>query len=372
MIKVAYISDIQLFGVTAFGGIKASLKTIDMLKDFCEVDVYCLNGHKKTDRLKKSSFFNHSIVSSTVLAIKKALPYDFFAVSLKNRKHNYETLSILEKLHSNQYDIIILNSVFLFPFFDSEKHKIIIDSLDLMSDRQISFLKSGIKPWFKITEKEEMDVFSQIKGVLSIQEDEKEKIQPHNPNVVVFPRPWKINHKGTNYSENVLNKKKLVFVGGNSNFNIDALNWFIEHVLGSISEYYDLYVYGLVCSSITRKHNALHLIGEFESHDDVYSNSYLSINPIYYGSGLKTKNIESISYGVPVITTDVGIQGMQEFLNSGIYTMKDNSPSEWIDFLVDCEISEKAFTNDIDISQKILIFKFGRKSQLETLKKILN
>ncbi len=65
--------------------------------------------------------------------------------------------------------------------------------------------------------------------------------------------------------------------------------------------------------------------------DDI--NPYLSrcvalVAPIQYGSGIKIKIIEAMALGVPVITNQLGIEGLA--VRNGIEIIVCNEPNEYV------------------------------------------
>lgn len=59
---------------------------------------------------------------------------------------------------------------------------------------------------------------------------------------------------------------------------------------------------------------------------ELYENSRLVIVPLRYGAGIKGKVIEAFYNGVPVITTNIGIEGIQ---NSNDVAIIANSSEEF-------------------------------------------
>jgi glycosyltransferase involved in cell wall biosynthesis len=65
--------------------------------------------------------------------------------------------------------------------------------------------------------------------------------------------------------------------------------------------------------------DTVRVTGFVSSVQDVFDNSDIAVIPLFHGSGLKVKVLESLYAGVPVVTTDVGYEGFDGGENDGIY-----------------------------------------------------
>ena len=60
----------------------------------------------------------------------------------------------------------------------------------------------------------------------------------------------------------------------------------------------------------------VNLQGYIDNLEDAYKENHIIINPVFFGSGLKIKNVEALCYGKPLVTTSVGAQGIEEGSNN--------------------------------------------------------
>lgn len=109
-------------------------------------------------------------------------------------------------------------------------------------------------------------------------------------------------------------KIKLLFLGKMDWApNKDGLKWFLEDVWPEVNaDKFELQIVGSGDSSWGDelfKRPGIKFIGFAKDLEAVYANCDFSIIPIRYGSGTRIKVIESISKGVPIISTDMGVQG---------------------------------------------------------------
>ncbi len=131
--------------------------------------------------------------------------------------------------------------------------------------------------------------------------------------------------------------------------NRDGLKWFLEEVWPKVNHTkFELHIVGSGDSSWGTelfRQEGIKFFGFVKDLDAVYADCDFSIIPIRYGSGTRIKVIESISKGVPIVSTEMGVQGsgLTDFL-------KAESADEWISTLAGLErskgkeIAAKAFT----------------------------
>jgi polysaccharide biosynthesis protein PslH len=54
----------------------------------------------------------------------------------------------------------------------------------------------------------------------------------------------------------------------------------------------------------------VNLLGFVDNLSDIVSNCKLALMPVVFGTGIKTKVLDAMSFGLPVITNDVGSEGV--------------------------------------------------------------
>ncbi len=132
------------------------------------------------------------------------------------------------------------------------------------------------------------------------------------------------------FDYNGINSNYIVFIGSMYEPNIKALD-FINDIAGNID--IDFYIIGSVSSHKLRnkKKNVklLGLVPEDEK-NKILSNALFAINPVPTGSGRNLKMLDYISHGLPVITTEPGLNGYEQYnigktvIVSGINDFKNN------------------------------------------------
>jgi glycosyltransferase involved in cell wall biosynthesis len=84
-------------------------------------------------------------------------------------------------------------------------------------------------------------------------------------------------------------------------------------------------------------------IGEVESLTDYYNASAVSVVPLHHGSGTRLKILESMSFGVPVVSTSIGAEGIN--CDKEVHLLIADSPEDFADKIISLFENEKLFEN---------------------------
>ena len=111
--------------------------------------------------------------------------------------------------------------------------------------------------------------------------------------------------------EEKYNDKQLCYLGNMDYLpNQITLDYIISNILNKLSKDYKLLVIGK-CSNETKEkykqYNFVSFTQEVPSVEPYVKSSLCLLAPIQYGSGVKTKILEAMGFGVPVITTTIGL-----------------------------------------------------------------
>ena len=115
------------------------------------------------------------------------------------------------------------------------------------------------------------------------------------------------------------NRSGLIFIGGFGHTpNREGIYWFVESVLPYLKSAGFNHQISLVGTQVSRTDKAflesqgLTVLGNLKSLQEVYNKSLISICPLLSGRGMKGKIAEALSFGLPVVTTNIGIEGFGE------------------------------------------------------------
>lgn len=134
--------------------------------------------------------------------------------------------------------------------------------------------------------------------------------------------------------------KDLLFVGSTHHGpNKDGLIWFIDNILPVITKKIPSLVLNIVGGAPTdeiKKRAGKHvkLLGykTEEELSELYATSKISIAPLRYGAGIKGKVVDAIYHNTPVITTNIGAEGLD--LSHGCVSV-GNTEKEFAQLVID-------------------------------------
>lgn len=125
-----------------------------------------------------------------------------------------------------------------------------------------------------------------------------------------------------NIQYNAQDREGILFVGGFSHIpNIDAVLWFTHEVYPLIKQKADIPFY-IVGSNAPKEITELDgdgiIFKGFVSEEELkvlYKTCKIVVVPLRYGAGVKGKVVEALYNGIPIITTSIGAEGIEEIEN---------------------------------------------------------
>jgi polysaccharide pyruvyl transferase CsaB len=165
--------------------------------------------------------------------------------------------------------------------------------------------------------------------VLAITEDEKKAILAEAPEAAVKIVPN--IHEVVNNVRPFGKRKGLIFIGGFLHKpNEDAVVFFVEEILPLIRKILPDVTFVCVGSDPSERILALAsdgitVTGYVPDVSPIFENSRVFVSPLRYGAGMKGKIGQSMGYGLPVVTTTIGAEGIglvQKKLRSSPMTLE--------------------------------------------------
>jgi GT2 family glycosyltransferase/glycosyltransferase involved in cell wall biosynthesis len=127
-----------------------------------------------------------------------------------------------------------------------------------------------------------------------------------------------------------VNSQGLIFVGGFRHLpNLVGLQWFADSVLPLLSEMGFSAPIRIIGSGLTSQkktefeNKGLQILGGLDNIAEYYLQSRVAIVPLQNGAGRKGKIGEALSFGIPIVSTNVGVEGFINLDNSGIVIAND-------------------------------------------------
>lgn len=138
-----------------------------------------------------------------------------------------------------------------------------------------------------------------------------------------------------------LDSKNIMFYGAmGRDDNYECALWIIDHIMPSLPEYH-LFVVGGNPPHILKEREAdnITITGYVRDVSPYFENSLCFIAPLRTGAGIKVKILEAMSAGIPVLTNDIGIEGIPA--EDAISYIKCNNEKDYIEQI-------KTLHSDID------------------------
>jgi glycosyltransferase involved in cell wall biosynthesis len=133
-------------------------------------------------------------------------------------------------------------------------------------------------------------------------------------------------------------RKGLFFIGGFEHQpNIDAVQWFVKEVLPRVREAIPGVVFHVVGSKppdevMSLAGDAVNVVGYVPNPDPYFDGSRVFVSPLRYGAGMKGKIGQAMTYGLPVVTTSVGSEGLR--LVDGENALVADEPAAFADAVI--------------------------------------
>jgi len=197
----------------------------------------------------------------------------------------------------------------------------IIDTHDVMYLREQKFEAAGHRHRLSITREEEAKVLSQFDVVVAIQKNEERVLRDMLPEKV---KVITVGHSHEVSSEPLDLKAAtgIGYIGSGGPANVEAITSFLKNVWPNLSREWKaahpLLIAGSVVDELPESATSpaldptVQLLGRIDDLDVFYRQCRVVINPVSFGAGLKIKNVEALCRGIPLLTTPVGAEGLED------------------------------------------------------------
>lgn len=282
------------------------------------------------------------------------------------------------------YDTVLLSRPIVAPRYlpliryYSPQAKIIFDTVDLhyiRLSRQAEIentpgLVDTAEKWKVI----EFTLMQQSDSTLVVSEFEKSELKKELPEVDV--RIVSLIHElKTDAGKNFSSRNGVMFIGSYYHLpNKDGLIWFVEQVWPLVLKKLPKLKLTIIGSNMPKdlfgkKRSSIDIKGFVEDPSEFFETSRVFIAPLRFGAGIKGKILQAIEYGVPVVTTVVGAEGM--FLEDGKTAMVAKTEEEFADKILELYSNKTLWQRISKASQKVLIDHFSREVAKKELAKLV-
>ncbi len=289
------------------------------------------------------------------------------------------------KKYGNAYDLVIISRLSVVPSFIENVNlfysnaKIIYDTVDLSFSRvsmQASIEKNEeLALIAQQLKKIELGSIQRTNATLVVSSYEKKILASLLPNAkieIVSNIHTIKNSSGLSFSK----RKDLIFIGSfNHQPNVDAMIWFCNNIMPLIQKDMPDIKLKIIGSNPPKSIFALkspniEVLGYVEDVSSLFTKARIFIAPLRYGAGVKGKIGQAIEYGLPVVSTTLGVEGMH--LKNNEHCLVADSESDFskatIRLYHDKVLWEKISQN----SQEILVKYFSQETAKKNLLNLLN
>lgn len=179
------------------------------------------------------------------------------------------------------------------------------------------------------------------------------------------------NAETGNFSWNGNNKKTLLFCGPTCHYpNLEAIEWIANELSPALGNDIKIKIVGKGTSELSGRLNRSNIeyLGFISSEElkSLYQACSAFICPIIYGSGVKIKVTEALSYGTPIIATKESLEGL-DYINILPLIDRNNikQTKQNIETLLTDENKLKQYSNDL--IDKLKQYKEKNKNTLEEM-----
>ena len=221
--------------------------------------------------------------------------------------------------------------------FQDKSTTALLDTHDVQSNFTSCLKKNFGRVKNFVKEKDEIKIIKKFDYVLSVSHNDQEYFAKYLENGKhSCYLPVTTVKEGYSFFEKERHEKfSIGFLAGLSDFNLDAITWFVKNVFTKLPEpsKYVLNVYGSVCKGLdTYKADNIILHGFVKDPADIYKANDMMVNTTFQIGGIKIKCVESLYYNTPVLTTPMGARGLEGALaRGGLFSFSE--PNEFISFL---------------------------------------
>ena len=221
-----------------------------------------------------------------------------------------QSIQFKKIISENNYDYIIISYGYwhkLIDKIDKKNAKLIIDTHDFLTSQFQNNKKFNLGRYFET----EIKILNKFDEIFVISIDEKFTLSQF------IKKPIHIIAHGLP-AKNIIKNKEIdvIYVASDNEHNVAAAKWFFEKVYPLLTKNIKITVVGKITKYINDYENVTK-IGFINDLDDAYATSKIAICPMLSGTGLKIKVAEALSFGLPIVCNERGIDGLLNKTKNG-------------------------------------------------------
>lgn len=378
MIKFLSISSVVPFdGISHAGGktYNTYLKRL-ALEDGINIEVLAFSRKCELDKrdYKEYGIIDHTIISSGSISTNiihgildtwgKLTRYGKFYSFFKKQKILYE----LKKMNRNNElpDIIELEWTDM-VLLAKDIRMLFPHIIILGSEHDVTFLgayrrylneKGQNKALYKkyvLIKKMELDAISSCNIVMPHNKKDEELLISNGVSKSKVFTIVPYYHNMTNVKRININNDILFWGAMGRSENVEACQWFIDKVMPLLE---NINIRFVIAGNnppdelITQQNNKIIVTGFVKDETSLFENSMCFVCPLINGAGIKVKILEAMSSGIPVLTNEIGIEGIPA--KQGESYIHCSSPEEYAKAIV-CFYNDRNYIKTIGDSGKKMV-----------------
>jgi GT2 family glycosyltransferase len=241
------------------------------------------------------------------------------------------------KAHGDALDVVLMSrptttKKYLHLVKKYSRAKTIFDTVDLHYVREQRRLALEVQRWKNL----EFFLAEEADITLVVSPTEKQMLEDEefSHKIAVVSNIHSLEPCTNGFDE----RQGLMFIGSFSHPpNEEGIIWFIDYILPLIKKKIPGIHLTIVGNEPTERLLALAsesvtVTGYVEDVSEHFNNSKVFVSPLLHGAGVKGKIGQSFSYGLPVVTTSIGAEGMQ--LTDGLNVLISDSETAFADNVI--------------------------------------
>ncbi|HXB13637.1 MAG TPA: glycosyltransferase family 4 protein [Bacteroidia bacterium] len=351
------------------GAIAINTLTHSLLDAGCQVKMLAMNTKKHftdidsiPEKFRKDTGLETVLMDTTVkarkalLALLRGKSYNISRFYSADFRHKLESI-----LKAEQYDVIQLEGLYLTPYIRSirkiTKAPIILRAHNvewkiwqmLSQEEKKPLKKTYLLSLSKMLKAYETKAINKCDGLTVFTQTDKKQFIEMGCTVPIEVFPFGIAL--TNYIPALAAKTPTLFYIGSLDWmpNLHGLEWFLKHVWNKVHLAYpnaEFHVAGRSMPKTLKKEDYPGVLfhGEIEDAYAFMKEHGVQLVPLFAGSGIRIKIIEGMALQKAIITTSVGIEGID--CVHGQDAIVANTSGEFFEAI-------KSFLDDANYSQQI-------------------
>lgn len=334
------------------GGLIKTLKMIKFLSTIHEIDlgfflkdtseITGLNLEAFKNEVNATSFYKYLNVERTGTNFLRSL---FCKVPMSvYRNRDKEFLSQIEA-KMNNYDIIFIDHFLMFQYVPKEwKKKVVLHQHNAefimwqrYAETQPNLIKKTLINFEAIRIKEYEKSILERSNVVLASTNDIELLSKITDKKIKFMETLHLGDESLLESPPLVFQKTqqaILYIGTLTwEANRDGLYWFLQNVWPRVKKNHPALIFNVI-----GKNNAPELFNEWGNDPQIkwhgfvedlnvfYDNARISVAPLNFGSGIKVKVINALYRGLPMVTTEIGVEGLD--LKNGQHIFISNDGEE--------------------------------------------